>query len=131
MKNLDEVKKDLKNLKKASRIIEKLYQAEATHLKRIKMLEALPKTEGVLALIEKEREHILSLKIETAVNDARIIEEKYMSQILKLDPIDKGIIIDNYINGIPCWKIGAELGYTEDGVRKRISKIMKIFVSNT
>ena len=76
-------------------------------------------------LIEKELAHLDSLPICKEIEKAREIEEKYMGAIMELDPIEKSIIVDTYINGVPYWKIGIELGYSEEGVRKRLAKAIK------
>jgi len=48
-----------------------------------------------------------------------------MDAISKLDPLDRTIILDGYINGKPYWKIGRDIGYTERGVQKRIGAIIE------
>ncbi len=125
MKGINEVKKDLRELKKYTHAIKQLEVAEKTHLARIKLLEGLPRSERTEALIEKERALISSLNCQSVIENACTLEEKYISAINALPLIDRGIIVDAFINGTPYWKIGLEVGYSEEGVRKMVSRIIK------
>lgn len=123
MKGIDEVKKDLRELRKYTHAIKQIEMAQRTHLARIKLLEGL-ESEKARALIENER-RLLSLTDPTSeIERACAIEEKYMSAINALPLVDKGIIVDAFINGTPYWKIGLAVGYSEEGVRKMVSKII-------
>lgn len=130
MKGINEVKKDLKDLKKHAHAIERLQRVQSTHEARIKMLRKMNETEKTRALIEKEESFIDSIKLCEEIDSARQLEEKYMRAIIALDPIDKSIILDAYVNGVPYWKVGYELGFSEDGVRKRVNKIIKAIALN-
>ena len=125
MKKIDEVKKDLKNLKSYTAAINKLKSAQETHLMRIKMLERMTPKESTARIIEKERELLESLDVSIKIEQAQAIEEKYMSAILSLDMLDRNIMIDTYITGLTHWKVGLANGYSEEGIRKKISKIIK------
>lgn len=122
---IEEVKRDLKNLKAYAHAINKLKMTQQTHEMRIKMLEKMAKTEKINSIIEREKKLLSSLDVATKINDALTLEEKYMGAIMSLDPFDRSIILDAYINSLPYWKIGMEIGYSEEGVRKRVSKIIK------
>ena len=122
---IDEVKKDLKNLRLYNRSISKLKELMTTHEMRIKMLEKMGENERIKGIIAKERSLLSSLDFATKIDNALSLEEKYMGFITSLDPLDRDIIIDAYINGLPYWKIGLEIGYSEEGVRKKVSKIIK------
>lgn len=122
---IDEVKKDLKNLKLHNRSIKKLKEIMETHIMRIKMLERMEQTDKVKNIIAKERELLSSLDFATKIDKALELEKKYMEAITALDPLDREIILDAFINGLPYWKIGISVGYSEEGVRKKISKIIK------
>ena len=52
-----------------------------------------------------------------------------MEAINKLEPFDKTIILDGYINGKAYWKIGRDIGYTERGVQKRVSIAIELIAS--
>ncbi len=131
MKEINEVKKDLRELKHHAHAIEKLKMAQNTHLARISMLERMEKTDKIKEIIECERRHIELLPISEEIERARLLEEKYIDAISTLGPIEKSIIIDTYINGIPYWKIGITLGYSEEGIRKRLAKALKEIASYT
>lgn len=122
---VEEVKKDLKSLKNYTLAINKLRETQETHIMRIKMLEKMQKSEKVNSIIERERKLLSDLDIATKISEAQEIEEKYMKTILSLSPLDRSIILDAYINGQAYWKIGVAIGYSEEGVRKKISKIIK------
>lgn len=124
MKGINEVKKDLRELKKYTHAISQLESAQKTHLMRIKLLEGLEKNERVLALIEKEKSLMASLASLASLENACALEEKYLSVINALPLIERGIIVDAFINGMPYWKIGLQIGYSEEGVRKKVSKII-------
>ena len=125
MKGLDEVKKDLRELKKHAHAIDRLKSLQSTHMARIKMLERMLPSDKANELIKKEMAHLEALPICKEIDKAREIEEKYMGAIMALDPIEKSIVVDTYINGVPYWKIGIELGYSEEGIRKRLAKAIK------
>ena len=65
------------------------------------------------------------MKIDEYVRDANLLEEKYMSAINSLEPIDRAIILESIVNGTPYWKIGVAYGYTEESLRKKIDKILR------
>lgn len=122
---IDEVKKDLKNLRLYNRSVSKLKELKTTHEMRIKMLERMGESEKAKEIIEREKALVSSLDFATKIDKALSLEEKYMGIITALDPLERDIIIDTYINGLPYWKIGLEIGYSEEGVRKKVSKIIK------
>ena len=121
----EEVKKDLKNLKLHNQSVLKLKEVMDTHLMRIKMLERMEKSDKTEELIKKEQRLLSSLDFTAKIDKALILESKYMEIITSLNPLDRTIILDAYINGLPYWKIGTSLGYSEEGIRKKISKIIK------
>ncbi|MBQ3041451.1 MAG: sigma-70 family RNA polymerase sigma factor [Clostridia bacterium] len=122
MKGINEVKKELRELKKHAHAIERLESIRTTHIKRIQMLERMEKTDKLNEIIRNERRLLEALPISEELSLAQELEEKYMGAIATLGPIEKSIVIDTYINGLPYWKIGVALGYSEEGIRKRLSK---------
>ncbi len=124
MKGINEVKKDLRELKKYTHAIKQLEIAQKTHLARIKLLEAMQGSARACELIEKERALLSSDKPLYLIESAIELEGKYRDAINALPLVDRGIIVDAFINGKPYWKIGTEIGYSEEGVRKRVSKII-------
>lgn len=59
------------------------------------------------------------------IQRATELESRYIEAINKLDPLDKTIILDGYVNGKAYWKIGRDIGYTKEGVQKRVNKIIE------
>ena len=68
----------------------------------------------------KIRKNLESLRVEDCIKEATELESRYMEAISKLEPLDRTIILDGYINGKAYWKIGRDTGYTERGVQKRV-----------
>lgn len=115
------IKKDLKELRKNIRYIQSYKDAERLHRERIALLEGMGK-QSYAKEIKRERELLAKLNPSKHIIEAGLVEERYIDAIEKLSPIDKTIIIETYLNGKPYWKTGEELGYTEEGIRKRISR---------
>lgn len=117
----NKIKTDLKQLKKNIKYIESYKEAEKSHKSRVTFLERLGKAEYAKE-IEREKALLKRLNPTKYIIEAGLLEERYMEAIDKLSPVDKTIIIETYLNGKPYWKTGEALGYTEEGIRKRISK---------
>lgn len=122
---IEAIKKDLRQLRKVTHSIEALMTMKDKHEKRLEYLSGLPPSEAV----EEEKRKITSLlekvDIQGYIARATALEEKYMAAIDKLDPLDKKILIDGYINGKAYYKIGWEIGFSTQGVQNRISIIIK------
>lgn len=122
---IEAIKKDLRQLRKVTHSIEALMTMKDKHEKRLEYLSGLPPSEAV----EEEKRKITSLlekvDIQGYIARATALEEKYMAAIDKLDPLDKKILIDGYINGKAYYKIGWEMGFSTQGVQNRISIIIK------
>ena len=125
MKGLNEVKKDLRELKKYTHAIKQLEATERTHRARIKLLESMERNTRICALIEREQALLSALQPDSIIEKVCELEEKYMSAINTLPLVDKGIIVDAFINGTPYWKIGLQVGYSEEGVRKHINALIR------
>lgn len=122
---IETIKKDLRQLRKVTHSIEALMTMKDKHEKRLEYLSGLPPSESV----EEEKRKIVSLlekvDIQGYIARAAALEERYMAAIDKLDPLDKKILIDGYINGKAYYKIGWEIGFSTQGVQNRISIIIK------
>lgn len=125
MKEIEEVKKDLNELRKLTHAIKSLESAANTHKSRIKLLSSLAQTDKIKELISKEEELLKNIYGADKIEKAQSLEKIYMNAIMSLDPTDRSIALNTYINGLPYWKTGLEVGYSEEGVRKRIAKIVK------
>lgn len=119
------VKRDLRNLRKLTHSIEVSLQVKERHEKRLAWLKERQPTKEVKSDIEQIEKVLATLDMEKYINKATAIEAKYMEAINKLEPFDKTIILDGYINGKAYWKIGQEIGYSVDGIKKRVAKIIK------
>ena len=118
------VKNDLRALKKSSHALNRLIELHGLCYKRVKVIEGLDgKREGVLA--EREREIALALGIKAEILKSQELTGKYARAIGSLDAEDKAMILDCYLNGLPYWKIAMEYGFSEEGARKHIDKIVK------
>lgn len=122
---IETIKKDLRQLRKVTHSIEALMTMKDKHEKRLEYLSGLPPSESV----EEEKRKIVSLlekvDIQGYIARATALEERYMAAIDKLDPLDKKILIDGYINGKAYYKIGWDIGFSTQGVQNRISIIIK------
>jgi len=49
-------------------------------------------------------------------------KEQYFEAISHLAPINQTIIIDSVINGVTYWKIGNKLGFSDETIKKRVSR---------
>lgn len=123
--NLTTIKSDLRQLKKTIHIIEALENAQERYIKRIETLSRLVQTEKIKEQIESTKRVMSLMNIETYIKEANQLESKYMCAINKLEPIERTIILDCFINGLPHWQIGLNLGYTQESVRKKIDKILR------
>ncbi|MBQ7907002.1 MAG: hypothetical protein IJ309_03405 [Clostridia bacterium] len=124
MAELETVKKELKALKSTNTVIRALERTQLSHLKRIEMLKRLEQTPQVKDAIRREECMLAQLNISKYINDSRTTEERYIEAINSLEPIDKAIILDSYINGRAYWQIGQKIGFSEEGIRKRVKKIL-------
>lgn len=123
--NINTVKRDLRQLRKTLHIIEALKMSQHRYLQRIEALSRLVQTDKIKEQISTTKKVMSLMKLEDYVKDATEIESKYMSAINQLDPLDRVIILDNLVNGLPYWKIGLNLGYSEDGIKKRVNKAVR------
>ena len=64
---------------------------------------------------------IKALRVDEHIRAAAELEGRYMDAISSLEPLDRAIIIDGYVNGKAYWKIGRDIGYTERGIQKRVT----------
>ncbi len=113
------VKKELRKLRTLTHSIEATLRTRELHERRRAVLREREQTPEVLAELLRLERIISAMSIEAESRAASELEHKYMAAISSLEPIDKTIILDGYINGKPYWKIGRDIGYSEDGVKKR------------
>jgi DNA-directed RNA polymerase specialized sigma24 family protein len=119
---VDEVKRDLRRLRKLAHAIEAELKAKERLSARLTYLRSIPSpTEDVLVDVMRLEDAIRQLHVDEHIREAAELEGRYMAAIERLDPLDRAIIIDGYVNGKPYWKIGRDIGYTEAGIKKRVT----------
>lgn len=119
------VKKELRALKKSSHAVQRIIEIQGVHFKRIRALERLSCDEKAKELIAKEHEIINALRLNEHIEQSENLEKKYMDALNSLCALDKAMMLDCYINGMPYWKIGMTYGFAEEGARKHIEAIIK------
>ncbi len=124
---LNKIKRDLKTLRKLTHSIESSLQVKERHEKRLVYLKESRGMDESTRIAEIEKLHSLlqSLKVDELIKESTALETLYMDAINKLEPLDRAIILEGYINGKAYWKIGRDIGYTERGVQNRINAIIE------
>lgn len=124
---LNKIKRDLKTLRKLTHSIESSLQVKERHEKRLVYLKESRGMDEPTRIAEIEKLHSLlqSLKVDELIKESTALETLYMDAINKLEPLDRAIILEGYINGKAYWKIGRDIGYTERGVQNRINAIIE------
>lgn len=126
METTEKIKRDLRLLRKITHSIEVSLTVEKRHKERLEVLQKQEQTEEVKQNIADIEAVLASLDTAKYIQRATELESRYIEAINKLDPLDKTIILDGYVNGKAYWKIGRGIGYTEVGVQKRVNKIIEI-----
>lgn len=125
---VDEVKRDLRLLRKINRKVDYLLEVEArqkSYLESLRREKPSAENEKAIARVE----YIIStLDVSKRVAQAAEISEKYMAAICKLSPLDRRIILDGFINHREYWKIGQDIGYSEIWVQKRVNTAIEQLV---
>ena len=123
------IKKDLRRLRKITHSVEVSLQVKERHERRLSYLEREKPSKENIEEAQKIRKNLASLRIDDIIKEATTLESLYMEAISKLEPLDRTIILDSYINGKAYWKIGRDIGYTEVGIQKRVNKIIEILAN--
>lgn len=123
------IKKDLRRLRKITHSVEVALQVKERHERRLSYLEQEKPSKENIEEAQKIRKNLASLRIDDIIKEATTLESLYMEAISKLEPLDRTIILDGYINGKAYWKIGRDIGYTEVGIQKRVNKIIEILAN--
>lgn len=126
METTEKIKRDLRLLRKITHSIEVSLTVEKRHKERLEILQKQEQTEEVKQNIADIEAVLAMLDTAKYIQRATELESRYIEAINKLDPLDKTIILDGYVNGKAYWKIGRDIGYTEVGIQKRVNKIIEI-----
>ena len=125
METTEKIKRDLRLLRKITHSIEVSLTVENRHKERLEVLHKQEQTEEVKQNIADIEAVLATLDTAKYIQRATELESRYIEAINKLDPLDKTIILDGYVNGKAYWKIGRDIGYTNEGVQKRVNKIIE------
>ena len=126
METTEKIKRDLRLLRKITHSIEVSLTVEKRHKERLEVLQKQEQTEEVKQSIADIEAVLATLDTAKYIQRATELESRYIEAINRLDPLDKTIILDGYVNGKAYWKIGRDIGYTEVGIQKRVNKIIEI-----
>lgn len=126
METTEKIKRDLRLLRKITHSIEVSLTVEKRHKERLEILRKQEQTDEVRQNIADIEAVLATLDTAKYIQRATELESRYIEAINKLDPLDKTIILDGYVNGKAYWKIGRDIGYTEVGIQKRVNKIIEI-----
>ena len=125
METTEKIKRDLRLLRKITHSIEVSLTVEKRHKERLEILQKQEQTEEVKQNIADIEAVLATLDTAKYLQRATELESRYIEAINKLDPLDKTIILDGYVNGKAYWKIGRDIGYTKEGVQKRVNKFIE------
>lgn len=126
MERVDEVKRDLRRLRKINHWIDASIAMKERHEKRLEYLRSRKPSEDVQREIEGCEKIVASINIGTKIRESNELESKYLGLIERLDDeLDRKIILDCYINGKAYWKTGRDIGFTERGIEQRLKSIIE------
>ena len=130
---INKIKAELKQLRHLNHSIATLQEMEQKLKERLAYLKSKATiNEDEIAKVEKTLSTIdLSAQIRRSIE----LEAKYMRCILNLPPIDQTIILEGVVNGTHYWKVAQKVGYSVEGLKKRIplaiSKIAKMLANES
>lgn len=113
-----QVKQDLRSLSKKSQSITTMLDMIELHKKCADCLKSKQIQNQIDAVLKE---------LEKNINDFTSLEIQYMRLIERLEPTQKVVIIDHYINAEPLWKTANKFGYTDRHLCRYINDaILKI-----
>lgn len=115
------VNQDIKRLRRIRQELDVLVSVKEKHEKKIRILSRMG-TDAAEREIRRLSDFINDLKIPQLAKEKEELEEIYLPKIRSLPPLDH-LIIEGFLDGGTYSKIALDLGYSEVGVRKRLSKI--------
>lgn len=122
MKNNSQVHNDLKRLKELSRKIQ--YYADA-ELKLNKLCVAIEQSSASGKAKSRFNSCIKKVSLQKHLEEFNDLMTKYSSLAKELlDPLERAIFIDTYINGTPIEEIAEKTHYSVSGIKKKLDKII-------
>lgn len=118
-KSIDQVKTELKQMRRQNILLQSMYETEARLRKRLEYLSDSEKDE------RDKIEYILrNLDIAGQIKKCNAIEKEYAEAISKLSLEDSTIIYARYQQGMTNVQIARNFYYSVDGMQKRINRLV-------
>lgn len=119
MKSIEQVKTELKQMRRQNILLQSMYDTEARLRKRLEYLTDSEKDE------RDKIEYILrNLDIAGQIRKCNAIEKEYAEAISKLSLEDSTIIYARYQQGMTNVQIARNFYYSVDGMQKRINRLV-------
>lgn len=119
MKSIEQVKTELKQMRRQNILLQSMYDTEARLRKRLEYLSDSEKEE------RDKIEYILrNLDIAGQIKKCNAIEKEYAKAISKLSLEDSTIIYARYQQGMTNVQIARNFYYSVDGMQKRINRLV-------
>ena len=119
MKSIEQVKTELKQMRRQNILLQSMYDTEARLRKRLEYLSDSEKEE------RDKIEYILrNLDIAGQIRKCNAIEKEYAKAISKLSLEDSTIIYARYQQGMTNVQIARNFYYSVDGMQKRINRLV-------
>ncbi|MBQ9743606.1 MAG: hypothetical protein IJW19_00595 [Clostridia bacterium] len=121
---VEDVKKELRELKHIERCIKVRETIRDIRTKRLVKLMEMPKSPETEKEISEIKEIIRSLNIQDYIRKATALEKKYFGIISTLGPKEQIIVFECFVNGDKTyWQVGEQLGYSDEWVRAKVREI--------
>ena len=119
MKSIEQVKTELKQMRRQNILLQSMYDTESRLRKRLEYLSDSEKEE------RDKIEYILrNLDIAGQIKKCNAIEKEYAKAISKLSLEDSTIIYARYQQGMTNVQIARNFYYSVDGMQKRINRLV-------
>lgn len=119
MKSIDQVKTELKQMRRQNILLQSMYDTESRLRKRLEYLSDSEQEE------RGKIEYILrNLDIAGQIRKCNAIEKEYAKAISKLSLEDSTIIYARYQQGMTNVQIARNFYYSVDGMQKRINRLV-------
>lgn len=122
-KSINQIKKELRFIKKANIAIDTYMDTQAKFQRRLDWLKTQKQSPKVLKDLEGTQKVLNALKQTVNIDRLSNLEEFYLTNIGKLDDeYDKLVLIKVYIQGQTFDKVSRQLCYSIDGLKDRAKR---------
>ena len=122
-KSINQIKKELRFIKKANIAIDTYMDTQAKFQRRLDWLKTQKQSPKVLKDLEGTQKVLNALKQTVNIDRLSTLEEFYLTNIGKLDDeYDKLVLIKVYIQGQTFDKVSRQLCYSIDGLKDRAKR---------